>query len=361
MGTPQKESSACSGTKKCSAAAGYDYTNGCSPLQEIMGWSKKIQSMAREIQRVAVTDFSVLIVGETGSGKEVVARNLHELNGRSSSPFIAVDCGSIPETLIESELFGHERGAFTGAYRTTPGKFEAASGGTIFLDEISNLPLAMQSKLLRALQDKRFYRVGGTTLVESDVRIIAATNRDLMSSVGVEAFRRDLYYRLAEYIIHVPSLRERKEDIPFLVQRFIELTNRGLGKEVKGISDVGLGSLMDYDWPGNVRELRNVVKKAVLLADDTIGPEHLDLPHTHPATIPVAADFEQEEIGRLSLKEIVRRHTFAVERAVIDEVLRKAGGNKAEVARILQVNYKTLHVKVRKYGMLRKGNGNGRR
>jgi len=230
-------------------------------LLERMGSSAAIQSLATEVARVAPTDFSVLIIGETGVGKEVVAQAIHAQSPRSLHGFVAVDCGAVPETLIESEFFGHEKGAFTGADRTKAGKFETAAGGTLFLDEISNLPLAMQSTLLRVLQEKRFCRVGGSTAMKADVRIVAATNQDL-SSVGPHVFRCDLYHRLSEYTIHIPPLRERTEDMPFLIRLFVHETNMELGKNVKGVCEEALRRLLDYGWPGNVRELRNIMRRA---------------------------------------------------------------------------------------------------
>ena len=331
--------------------------NGQIFLQEVMGSSKKIRALDREVKRVAPTDYSVLIVGETGAGKEIVARALHTQSHRSSARFVAVDCGAIPETLIESELFGHEKGAFTGAGRTKTGKFEFALKGTLFLDEISNLPLALQSKLLRVLQERTFYRVGGNTPIKADIRVVAATNQDLVSSALPTTFRRDLYYRLAEYHIRVPSLRERKEDIIFLARRFIEITNAELRKNVRDISESARDLLMAYDWPGNVRELRSAIRKAVLLTEHTIDTQHLSLAGDSASEEPLANFLEFVSKGGASLKELVRRNRIAVEQEVLARVLEQVGGNKAEVARILHVDYKTIHTKLKEYGIT----ANGRR
>jgi two-component system nitrogen regulation response regulator GlnG len=330
-------------------------------LTDVMGGSKRINDLATEVERVAATDFSVLIVGETGSGKEIAARWLHEKSARSLKPFIAVDCGAIPENLIESELFGHEKGAFTGAHRMKHGKFEAAFRGTLFLDEISNLPLGMQSKLLRVLEEKQFYRVGGMTPINTDVRILASTNRELISPSNSASFRSDLYYRLTEYTVFVPALRERKEDIVFLAERFMGLTNRKLGKHVKAFSEPVLDALVGHDWPGNVRELRNVVRRAVLLAEEVVEMRHLNGLVSGHIVVPAAWFAESAGSGEFSLKEIVHRHTAAVERAVITNVLKKTDGNKAAAARILQIDYKTMHTKVKRYGLSIKGNGDGRK
>ena len=242
-----------------------------------IGSSEQMERVFAEMQRVAPTDFTVLITGETGSGKEVVARAVHRMSPRASGPFVPVDCGSIPQSLVEGELFGHEKGSFTGADRCRPGKFEVASGGTLFLDEISNLPLDVQPNLLRALQDKQIWRIGGVRPLAADIRIIAATNQNLAVLVRAGTFRRDLYHRLNEFSIVVPPLRERGGDVVALATQFRELTNRELKKNVLGFSEAATRMLMSHRWPGNVRELRNVVRRAVLLADSEIEPGHLAL------------------------------------------------------------------------------------
>lgn len=326
-------------------------------LFEKMGYSGKMQRLNSEVLKVAPTDFSVLICGETGTGKELVGSALHQLSDRSNQKIIALDCGALPATLIESELFGVEKGAFTGADRTRPGKFEAALKGTLFLDEISNLPFSLQSKLLRVLQDKTFYRVGGNEKIHTDVRIIAATNEDLLSNENSQGFRKDLYYRLAEFVIHLPPLRERKEDLPFLVNRFIQQTNQELQKEVEGICPSALSLLMDYPWPGNVRELRNIIRKAVLLSRDIISAEQLGFLR---GSAPVPLPEETSPSQPLSLKEIVYRNTITVERSVLLRILKQTEGNKAEAARILQIDYKTILTKLKKYGLYLNGGNDDR-
>ncbi|MCX7048982.1 MAG: sigma-54 dependent transcriptional regulator [Candidatus Sumerlaeota bacterium] len=318
-------------------------------LCERMGHGEEIQALASEVQRVAPTAFSVLIIGETGAGKEVIAQAIHAQSHRASKRFVAVDCGAIPETLIESELFGHEKGSFTGADNTRHGKFEAAAEGTLFLDEISNLPLSMQSKLLRALQEKQFYRVGASTPLQADARIVAATNQDL-SKANPAVFRRDLYHRLNEYAIRVPPLRERREDIPHLVNRFLRMANDELGKKVAGVSDAAMDVLLQHDWPGNVRELRNIIRRAVLLAEETI-----DLPLLGPLKSACVTPLPECAGARLSLKEISKQHSASAERTALQEVLARTGGNKALAARILQIDYKTIHAKIRLYGLSMNG------
>lgn len=318
-------------------------------LPHRMGSSEKVRQLATEVARVAPTNFSVVIAGETGAGKELAARAIHAQSHRAAGQFLAMDCGAIPDSLIENELFGHERGAFTGADRTAIGKFETASGGTLFLDEISNLPIGMQTKLLRVLQEKRFYRIGSTMGIKADVRVIAATNQDLRSLVQAKSFREDLFHRLSEYLLYVPPLRERREDIIFLAKRFLYHTNRELGKDVQGFSESAVRLMLTYDWPGNVRELRNVIRGAVLLADGVIHPEQLRLRAAPRMAIPCGV--ESSSGGRLSLKEIVQRNTIQVERTVLAQVLQRTGRNKAKAARMLGIDYKTIHTKIRQYGI----------
>ena len=320
-------------------------------LGEVLGSGSLMREVIAQIELVAPTNFTVLIEGETGSGKEIVARAVHGRSSRPDGPFVPVDCGSIPRTLIESILFGHERGSFTGADRIRHGKFEIASGGTLFLDEVANLPPSVQPKLLRALQEKRIWRIGGEKPLDVDIRVLAASNQDLLSAVGSGRFRRDLYYRLSEFSIEVPALRERREDTIFLAKRFLDLTNEELKKHVTGFSDEALERLLSYGWPGNVRELRNVIRRAVLMADKHIRPGHLDI-----LDVPDGAGFRKlspakELNSRIPLKETVRRTVMQVEQEVITEVLRQTRGNKAKAARILQVDYKTLHTKVKEYGI----------
>jgi two-component system nitrogen regulation response regulator GlnG len=311
------------------------------------------------IERVAKSNLSVLIVGETGSGKEVVARAIHQASGRARHPLGPVDCGAIPEPLFESELFGHERGAFTGADQQTVGKIEATHTGTLFLDEIPNMPLAAQAKLLRVLQEKTLYRLGGAKPIQVDVRMLTASGHDLEALCARGSFRPDLYYRLNEYTISIPPLRERREDMLYLAKRFMDIANIELYKSIQGFSPPAIEMMLSYHWPGNVRQLRSVVRRAVLMAEDIIAEEHLGL--GLKAREPSAEDVAGEAVccstpgqlggGDLSLRETVRSNTVHVERIAIAQALRRTGGNKAKAARLLQVDYKTLHSKVKEYGL----------
>ena len=325
---------------------------GSSPLQERMGPSDVVARLVSEVNRVAESDFTVVIIGETGSGKEVVARAIHEASSRSKAPFIPVDCGAIPETLLESELFGHERGAFTGAEVQKPGKFEVAQGGTLFLDEISNMPVGSQAKLLRVLQEKKVYRVGGTKAIQVNVRLLVASNQDLHELALSSSFRRDLFYRLNEFTINIPPLRDRKEDIPYLAKRFLDNANLELNKQVKGFSETALNTLFAYNWPGNVRQLRSIIRRAALLADDMITEKHLELKRVDVPGMAFTPKVQGAPWKNLSLKEILQQSITAVEREVFTQVLKQTGGNKAKAARLLQVDYKTIHEKVKKLGIL---------
>ncbi len=320
-------------------------------LREMMGPSDAIGRLLNEVARVAASDFTVVIMGETGSGKELVARSIHEFSPRARAPFVPVDCGAIPETLLESELFGHEKGAFTSAEFKKAGKFELARDGTLLLDEISNMPLGSQAKLLRALQEKVIYRVGGTRPFKIDVRLLVASNQDLEQTVVAGAFRRDLFYRLNEFTIRVPPLRERREDISYLAKRFLDRTNLELNKDVKGFSEGALEAMLAYAWPGNVRQLRSAIRRAVLLADHLVTPRELKL-EEKPSPAPLAAPRQDDHLWKnRSLREIVQRNTIAVEREVISQVLRQTGGNKAKAARLLKIDYKTMHSKVKQYAI----------
>lgn len=316
-------------------------------LREMMGTSDVIYQLIFKMNQVARSDYAVLIQGETGSGKELVARAIHQNSNRSGGPFIPVDCGAIPETLFESELFGHEKGAFTDAKFQKSGKIELARGGTLFLDEISNMPLGSQAKLLRTIQEKKIYRVGATKPIKIDIRLLVASNKDLYALTESGVFRSDLFFRVNEFTITVPPLRERKEDIYYLAKRFLDITNAELNKDVKGFSESAIEILLTFDWPGNVRQLRSIIRRAVLSANDIITEKHIDIERY---TMPVLISNQKTQkvpFGNLSLKEIVRRNTLALEREVLSKALRYAGGNKAEAARILKIGYKTIHTKVK--------------
>jgi two-component system nitrogen regulation response regulator GlnG len=333
-----------------------DHVHYALSPRETFGPSEAVGKVISAIERVANSNFSVLIVGETGSGKEVVARAIHQASGRARHPFIPVDCGAIPEMLFESELFGHERGAFTGADRQTVGKIEAAHGGTLFLDEISNMPLASQAKLLRVLQEKTLYRLGGARPIQVDVRMLTASGHDLEGLCDGGSFRPDLYFRLNEYTILVPPLRGRREDISYLAKRFLDIANIELSKSIKGFSPPAVEVMLAYGWPGNVRQLRSAVRRAVLVAEDVVTEEHLGLrpkacePPAEDELV-VHASVGGRASGDLALRDIVRSHTVHVERVAIVHALRRTGGNKSKAARLLQVDYKTLHSKVKEYGI----------
>jgi len=320
-------------------------------LSKVMGPSDAVGRLISDVNRVAKSDFTVVILGETGSGKELVARAIHHNSHRSEGPFVAIDCGAIPETLLESELFGHEKGAFTGAVVQKPGKFEAAKGGTLLLDEISNMPLSSQVKLLRTLQEKKVYRVGGTKPIDVDVRLLVASNQDLASATASNSFRRDLFYRLNEFTINIPPLRERKGDIPYLAKRFLETTNIELGKGVKGFSESATEALLAHDWPGNVRQLRSTIRRAVLLADEMITEMHLDMTKASGLSQGHTQDIEGMPWENSSLKDIIRHNTLGIEREVLIKALKYTGGNKAKAARLLQIDYKTIHTKVKQLGI----------
>lgn len=321
-------------------------------IKQLMGPSASVDRLVAEISLVSGSNFSVVIQGETGSGKELVANAIHRLSQRSSKLIVPVDCGAIPETLFESEVFGHEKGSFTGAISSRLGKFEMAQGGTLFLDEITNMPLSCQVKLLRAIQEKTFFKVGGRQCLHMDVRLIIATNKELNTEVVLERFSRDLFYRLSEFTIVIPPLRDRKEDIVYLAHRFLKETNEELNKDVKGFSESALESVRNYPWPGNVRELKTAIRRAVLQSQDWVTPNHLVL-GSMPEAISTDVNEGRGEVAwsGLSLREIVQKTTADVESKILAKVLRKTGGNKAKAARLLQIDYKTIHSKIKQYGI----------
>ena len=335
----------------CRSSASHDLT-------ELMGPSETIGRLIEDLNRVAKSNFSVVIIGETGSGKEVVAQAIHASGPRAKGPFVPVDAGAIPETLFEAELFGHEKGAFTGATSRRPGRFEQANGGTLFLDEILNMPLTAQAKVLRALQEKSFCRVGGTQPIKIDVRVLVAGNEDLDAAMAAGRLRADLFYRLNEFTLRIPPLRQRKEDLLYLANRFMNLTNQELNKAVNGFSEPAVRALLNHPWPGNVRQLRSTIRRAVLLAGEMVTEQHLDiLQENNEAWRRAAAPAKLQDTSgaELSLKEIVAQNRSVVEREALLHTLRQTGGNKAKAARLLQVDYKTLHSKVKEYGIQIKG------
>ncbi len=322
---------------------------------KIIGQTARMHKIYALIEKVARSPTTALITGESGTGKELVARALHEHSDRMDAPFIQVNCGAIPESLFESELFGHEKGAFTGAVASKPGKFELADGGTLFLDEVGELPKDMQVKLLRVLQDGQFERVGGVRSMTVDVRLIAATNRVLETEVKEGRFREDLFYRLNVIPIQLPPLRERADDIPLLVEHFIAKFNKRLNTEVEGVSPDAIAALLAHSWPGNIRELENLIERSVLLTEDitlTMG----DLPGLTPTNMGrVEAPPDAEEMG---LKEYVRVYTTKLERARIQLVLEEEDSNVTRASKKLGISRKSLQMKMKDYG-LRDADKNG--
>jgi DNA-binding NtrC family response regulator len=322
---------------------------------QIIGNDPKLKQVSLALHRAASTDTTVLLEGESGTGKELFARALHALSPRADGPFVAINCAAIPETLLETELFGHEKGAFTGAAARKPGKFELAHRGTLFLDEIGDLPLALQAKILRALEEKRFERVGGTLPLQVDVRVVAATNRNLKAAVAARQYREDLYFRLSVFPITIPPLRERTEDITTLARYFIERFCRDLNKKPLTLSPAAEQELRAYAWPGNVRELQNCIERAAILTEgDTIHPRHLNLSF-RDAVSAAAAEENASPWATLdwsgTLADVSRRVMTEVERRKIEQAMKEAAGNRGRAAEILQISYKTLTSKLREYGL----------
>jgi DNA-binding NtrC family response regulator len=305
-------------------------------FEQLIGRSRAMQEVFRAIEKAAPTPSTVLICGETGTGKELVARALHQRSDRAGSPFVALSCGALAESLLESELFGHVKGAFTGATADREGVFEAADRGTLFLDEIGDVPPPVQVRLLRALQEREIQRLGETRIRKVDVRLVAATHKDLEAEKAAGRFREDLYYRLHVMKVEIPPLRSRKEDIPLLVEHFLDKYSRELGKPVQGVSEAALELLAAHDWPGNVRELENAIERAVILLEpgQALGPEHLPLER---ARLPQAPG------EGATLKEIERQH--------IVRVLKQTEYHQGRAARILGIGRRTLYRKIREYGI----------
>ncbi|HVO20020.1 MAG TPA: sigma-54 dependent transcriptional regulator [Anaeromyxobacter sp.] len=324
----------------------------------LVGDSPSMRAVHEMVARVADSPSTVLITGESGTGKELIAKALHRGSSRRDKPLIKVNCAAIPKDLVESELFGYERGAFTGAVGSKPGRFELADTGTLFLDEIGEVPVEMQVKLLRALQESEFERVGGIKTIRVDVRLVAATNRDLKQLIAEGRFREDLYYRLAVVPIALPPLRERREDIPPLVRHFIEKYDQRLGKRVEGIEDAAMALLLDYAWPGNIRELENLMERSVLFADGPVIhaaslPDSLRERGAHPSG-PIAAVGHLGAIAApsgASMKEIVRHAQAELERELIARALEETGGNVTRAAKRLQISRKSLQVKMKELGL----------
>jgi DNA-binding NtrC family response regulator len=315
-------------------------------ITSVMGQGVAVQLLVDQIEAVIGTDYSVLIRGETGAGKEVVAHCLHELGPRADHPLVVVDCGSVVDTLIDSEFFGHEKGAYTGAANRHRGWFEAAAkGGTLFLDEIGNLSATGQKALLRALEQRVIHRVGSTTPISIDVRVIAATNEVLEDRIESAGFREDLFFRLAEYVIVVPPLCARREDIEFLARRFLDQARDSLARPRIDIAPAALDLLRSHDWPGNVRELRSVLRRAALIATDAVAVAQVAGCLTGRGLR--GAPWIRPEPGSMALRERVRDKVRKVERDAIIEAFERAGGNKAEAARQLGIDYKTYRMKLK--------------
>jgi two-component system response regulator AtoC len=352
----------------------------------LVGESPAIRQVYQVVEKVADTPSTVLITGESGTGKELVARALHDNSSRQGGPFIKINCAAIPKTLMESELFGYEKGAFTGAVGSKPGRFELAHGGSLFLDEIGEIPVEMQVKLLRVLQESEFERVGGIKTIKVDVRLITATNRDLAAEITTGGFRDDLYYRLNVVPIHLPPLRERREDIPLLLDHFITRFNDRLKKQVIGVEPEAIERLVSHHWPGNIRELENVIERTVLFCEGSLirvadlpvelgGAPAASAPATtappveerstervtastssgnlpaqaSPATSTTSLPQVGEEVG--SLKEAVRAETERVERELIQRALDETAGNVTQAARKLQISRKSLQTKMKELGL----------
>jgi DNA-binding NtrC family response regulator len=345
----------------------------------LVGQAPAIRQIYAVVEKVANTPSTVLITGESGTGKELIARALHENSTRHAGPFIKINCAAIPKTLMESELFGYDKGAFTGAVGAKPGRFELAHGGTLFLDEIGEIPVEMQVKLLRVLQESEFERVGGIKTIKVDVRLVAATNRDLLAEVAAGAFREDLFYRLNVVPIHIPPLRERREDIPLLADHFIAKFNDRLKKQITAIAPEAIERLVAYNWPGNIRELENLMERTLLFCEgpeirvSDLPPEVVGAAGTSavaavisvgavgaagaPAPAP-AAGAPGEEAGKAaapeSLKEAVRLETERVERELIQKALDATGGNVTQAARKLKISRKSLQTKMKELGLREK-------
>jgi len=306
----------------------------------IIGRSEALRQVTDMVNRVAGSNATVLLLGETGTGKELAARQIHSASPRSDKAFIAINCAALPETLLESELFGHEKGAFTGAHAEKMGRFEMADGGTLFLDEIGDISQSTQIKLLRVLQEKEFVRVGGTRTIATDVRIIAATNRDLHEAMEKDDFRQDLYYRLNVFPIRLPPLRQRRDDIPLLIEHFVNLSATELRCTKPAISNDAIALLAGYDWPGNIRELQNITERAVLLADGrTITAAHLPR-EVVGEQVPETADKSQSSL-------------WGYEKALIIKALRENGWNQSKAARSLGISRDNLRYRVKKYAIER--------
>jgi len=314
-------------------------------FKRIIGESLQVKEVLDLVKKVAPHDITVLLRGASGTGKELIARAVHNGSGRADKPFVAIDCAILPDTLVESEIFGHEKGAFTGANERKLGKFELAQEGTIFLDEIGNLTPQIQVKLLRTLQEREIEHLGGKKPIKVDVRLIAATHMNLEKAISTGRFREDLYYRLNVFSIYLPPLRERNGDVMLLAEYFLKESNRIFKKEVKNISPDVKKLLTAYSWPGNVRELRNVIESAVLLARDAILPQHMPLK--------IQEALKQSIELPSTLKKVGKEAKGKAEKELITKVLNEVNWNKSKASKILKVDYKTLYNKIKEYNIVR--------
>ena len=326
-----------------------DGTNGSKDSVELIGSSPKMREVAAVMERVAKTDIPVLICGESGSGKEVVAQLVHLHSARRQKPFMKVNCASIPRDLLESELFGHERGSFTGAYSAKPGKFELAQDGTMFLDEIAEIELSVQPKLLQVLQDKQFCRLGAQREVTVDVRFICSTHRPLEPLLAEGKFRADLYYRLNVITIQLPPLRERKEDLPELARHLLRKHAPGAGQRQIQLSDRLLDAFFQYDWPGNIRELENAIRRLVALGEESVLLDNFVKSTEKPLDAP--SYLEEDDPPILSLKEVARQAAWLAEREMILRALKKTQWNRKQAADLLQISYKAMLYKLKDAGL----------
>ena len=314
-------------------------------MGDFVGQSPQMQKVFRTLRKIAEYKTTVLVTGESGTGKELAARSIHNLSSRRNGPFVAVNCGAIPDQLLESELFGHRKGAFTHATRDKKGLFEEAHLGTLFLDEIGELPLELQVKLLRVLQEGTIRRLGDTKQIQIDVRIVAATSRDLAEMVQEGTFRKDLYYRLAVLPVHMPPLRDHIEDVPLLVHSFLERMGRQLGKTVSSVHPAAMRVLMEHDWPGNVRQLQNVVQHAIVMAeDDEIRIEDLPAPLQKRSAVPEEPGLPIEGLS-------IKKNSKILEKILIRRALEQTGGNRTQAAKLLEISHRALLYKIREYGL----------
>jgi nitrogen regulation protein NR(I) len=326
--------------------------NHMSSIYSMIGNSVQMQDVFKVIAKIAQSPSTVLVWGESGTGKELVAYEIHRHSKRSNKPFIKINCAAIPATLIESELFGFEKGAFTGAIASKPGRFELAHEGTLFLDEVAEMPLEMQVKLLRILQEQEFERVGGVNTIKVDVRIVTATNKDLEAEVKAGKFREDLFYRLNVVPIHLPPLRDRRDDIDLLVRYFLLQFNEKLKKSISGLTPETLSALKIYGWPGNIRQLENVLERMVLMCDGTILTTE-DLPDEFMSIVSIQKKESPGEGETPSLKQIVRRQTQSLERELIEKALEETNGNVTRAAEKLGLSRKGLQLKMKELGLKR--------